>query len=80
MEHDSRLEGYTPTQMLFLNRLERLLYARRQLVGLRQVPWPHRLVPFAIHSTLLDCRELGVEDEARRIMEACAEYSPKEGG
>ncbi|MDA8187754.1 MAG: hypothetical protein M0T85_06400 [Dehalococcoidales bacterium] len=68
---------YTPTQMLFLRRLEHLLLTRKQLVGLSHVPWPGKLVSVAIYSTLLDCRELGVDDEARRIRQSYAPESQK---
>ncbi|MBI2954713.1 MAG: hypothetical protein HYY30_10395 [Chloroflexi bacterium] len=70
MMDEQTVKEYTPTQMLFLRRLEHLLEMRERLEGSRRVSWPNKLVPLAIHSTLLDCRELGVEGEARLIMES----------
>ncbi len=68
---------YTPTQMLFLRRLEHLLLSRKRSDGLTQGPRRRKLVSMAIYSTLLDCRELGLEDEARRIFESYAPESQK---
>lgn len=56
---------YTPVQALFLGRILRLSTLKSD-VGLE--PWQSTLVRKAIYSSLMDCKSLDVEDEARAIL------------
>ncbi len=59
----------TPTQALFLDRLTRLV-RKVDLHGRYLVATDRRMLLLnrAVLSTFCDCRELGVEDEARAIL------------
>lgn len=63
------LRGYTPMQTLFLMRVQGLINKRQQTVGLIDVKdWRIRLLDKALYSTYQDCVELGVGDEAGRLL------------
>lgn len=61
---------YTAEQKLFLQRLSDLADKRRQFEGqLENDDWHHRLIDKALYSTYIDCLNLDVRDEARRVLE-----------
>ena len=64
-----QVKAYTRLQMLFLNRLERLVEmkytARSQINGEK---WLSDAVSRAIYSNLRDAMELGVGEEAKAIL------------
>ncbi len=65
----SKTRSYSPLQLLFLTRIERLLEAkntcRYQLTGEK---WLYEAVNHCIYSTLRDSIELGVGEEAKAIL------------
>lgn len=65
----ARIKGYTPLQMFFLLRLERLVEMRQacrtQVTGQK---WLADAVSRAIYSTLRDAIEQGVGEEAKAIL------------
>lgn len=79
MREEPVRKNCTPVQKFFLKRLGYLLSLSEQMEVLRHVPWGCKLVPLAIHSTLLDCRDLGVEEEACRVLHNQAKEFRKMG-
>ena len=62
--------SYTAEQKLFLQRLSDLADKRRQFEGqLERDDWHQRLIDKALYSTYIDCLNLELRDEARRILE-----------
>ncbi|MDP9372458.1 MAG: hypothetical protein M3Q65_08410 [Chloroflexota bacterium] len=63
------LQRYSATQLLFLDRLTRLV-RKVHLHGRYLVPTDRRmqLLNRALLSTFCDCRELGIETEARAVL------------
>ncbi len=65
----SGLKSYSPLQVFFLYRLTQLLKKRRETASvLPKGDWRLRLLNKALYSTYRDCVELGVGDEARRLL------------
>jgi len=63
------LRGYTPVQSLFLLRFQGLISKRKQTVGLIEVAdWRSRLLEKALYSTYRDCTDLGIGEEASRLL------------
>lgn len=57
---------YTPLQMFFITRMERLLRLREEYEALlRPHDWENKLLHRAIYSTYCDCLHHGVGREAR---------------
>lgn len=79
MRNEQIQNDYTPTQALFLSRLEHLLSLRGRVAGMRHILWVTKLVPWAIHSTFLDCRDLGIEEEAQHLLRSFGEKSGRIG-
>jgi hypothetical protein len=75
MEHPNprgganHVNGYSPLQLLFLLRLNRLLRLKRQYGTM-----PHtekyliEMLNKAMYSTFLDCQELGIGPDAREMI------------
>ena len=65
-----RRPSYSPLQLLFLQRLEQLLLKRRQYAGrLASDDWRMKLLDRALYSTYCDCLQLGLQEEARTLLE-----------
>ncbi len=69
VEEFARAQGreLTPLQRFALYRLANFL--SRRMEGEQLSPLQKRLLDRAIYSVYLDCRQLGVEDIARRLVE-----------
>lgn len=67
--HSGGLRSYSPTQLFFLTRLSWLIRQRRELINtLDASDWRRKLLDKALYSTFLDCRDEGVEDEAKSLL------------
>jgi len=64
----SERHSYTPLELFFLGRLERFLRLRRQHRMNELPPELVKLLDKAILSTYRDCLQLGIGEEARRIL------------
>lgn len=65
----SRLRPFNEVQLFFLLRMERLLRLRREHAQLsNSADWWAKLLTKAIYSTYCDCIELGVGEEARKLL------------
>lgn len=65
----SRRSARTTEQSMFLQRLAEMLEKRREIEGrLSRNDWRFRLLDKALYSTYCDCVDLGVGDEARRLV------------
>ena len=69
---------YLPLQTHYLDRLEDIM-SRKQayMAATKQESWRVRLLDRAIYSTLVDCIEQGVGDEAKAIAAGCDGYVSK---
>ncbi|MCL4467259.1 MAG: hypothetical protein M1401_10680 [Chloroflexi bacterium] len=64
-----RADAYSPTQLFFLLRMERLLRLSDQNATLlKPEEWESRLLQKAIYSTYCDCLALGMGREARDLL------------
>lgn len=64
-----RRSAHTTEQSMFLRRLADMLEKRREIDGrLSRNDWRFRLLDKALYSTYCDCVDLGVGDEARRLV------------
>ena len=67
---------YTPLQLHFLSRLEQLDRLRDEYEQSSQLdPFLLQLVKKAIYSTLRDCSDQEIEDEARAVLSGQAQRS-----
>lgn len=66
----SRRPSYTAEQQLFLHRLASLAERRQHLQGNPEEDHGHQhLIDKAIYSTYIDCLNLDLRDEARKILQ-----------
>jgi hypothetical protein len=63
----STSRNYSPLQILFLIRLNRLLRLRQEAITRQDDDWRARLLSKSIYSTFCDCVELGVSEDARSL-------------
>lgn len=60
---------YTPLQMFFLRRLERLVRLSHDLgTSLPSEDWRVKLLRRSIYATYYECLELGIGEDARQIL------------